>query len=51
MTELHNAQPALPFRHLVVLANPAPEGFDHAIVDAYREVVESHHQDVLVRDL
>lgn len=51
MTDSHDAQHAQPLRHLVVLANPAPQGFDHAIVDAYREVVESHHQHVLVRDL
>ena len=27
-------------RHLVVLANPAPDGFDHAIVDAYRTPID-----------
>lgn len=39
------------FRHLVVLANPTPEGFDHAIVDAYREAVAANHHSVEVRDL
>jgi len=48
MTDTHAAPQ---FRHLVVLANPAPEGFDHAIVEAYREIVESNHQEVLIRDL
>ena len=40
-----------PFHHLVVLANPAPDGFDHAIVAAYKQEVERHYQMVQVRDL
>lgn len=39
------------FHHLVVLANPAPESFDHAIVDAYAEVAERLGHAVVVRDL
>ncbi|MBB4619628.1 NAD(P)H-dependent oxidoreductase [Sphingomonas abaci] len=47
------ATPAAPatFNHLVVLANPAPDGFDHSIVAAYAQEVERHHQAVQVRDL
>jgi len=38
-------------RHLVVLANPSSESFDHSIVEAYREVAERNHHSVTVRDL
>lgn len=51
MTDTSASSAREPFNHLVVLANPAPEGFDHAIVTAYREEVERHHQKVQVRDL
>jgi NAD(P)H dehydrogenase (quinone) len=51
MTDTASNEPHQTFRHLVVLANPSPEGFDHAIVQAYREVVESCRQTVIVRDL
>ncbi|MCL6305266.1 hypothetical protein M4Q69_11755, partial [Streptococcus agalactiae] len=39
------------FNHLVVLANPAVDGFDHAIAAAYKQEVERLHQSVHVRDL
>ncbi|MEG3166137.1 NAD(P)H-dependent oxidoreductase [Sphingomonas sp. PB2P19] len=37
--------------HLVVSANPAPDGFDHAIVEAYRTTATEHGHTVVVRDL
>lgn len=39
------------FNHLLVLANPAADGFDHAIAAAYAQEVERLHQSVQVRDL
>lgn len=39
------------FRHLLVLANPSPGSFDHAIANAYADEVERHHQVANVRDL
>ena len=39
------------FNHLVILANPAADGFDHAIATAYSQEVERLHQSVHVRDL
>lgn len=39
------------FTHLVVLANPSADGFDHAIAEAYAEEVKRLHQSVQIRDL
>ena len=39
------------FNHLVILANPAADGFDHAIATAYSQEVERLHKSVHVRDL
>ncbi|MGN6374584.1 MAG: NAD(P)H-dependent oxidoreductase [Sphingomonas sp.] len=38
-------------RHLIVLANPAPQSFDHALADAYAREVEAQGQEVRLRDL
>jgi NAD(P)H dehydrogenase (quinone) len=38
-------------RHLVVLANPEPAGFDHALAAAYVEAVEQGGQEAVLRDL
>lgn len=38
-------------RHLLVLANPVAESFDHALAAAYAEVARSYRQEVVVRDL
>jgi NAD(P)H dehydrogenase (quinone) len=37
--------------HLIVCANPSPDSFDTAIVDAYMTVARDHGHDVVVRDL
>jgi len=38
-------------RHLIILANPAPASFDHALAAAYEETVRAAGQDIAVRDL
>jgi NAD(P)H dehydrogenase (quinone) len=38
-------------RHLVIVANPSVDSFDHAIVETYRDAVRAQGQDVVVRDL
>lgn len=39
------------YRHLLILANPVIKSFDHALADAYADVVRSYRQDVEIRDL
>lgn len=39
------------FRHLLVLANPSPGSFDHAVADAYADEVARLSQVASVRDL
>lgn len=51
MNDIAATQASAPFNHLIVLANPAPDGFDHAVVKAYAEEVQRHDQSVQVRDL
>jgi NAD(P)H dehydrogenase (quinone) len=38
-------------QHLIIFASPNARSFDHAIVDAYAEVVAAHGQGVILRDL
>jgi len=39
------------YRHLLVLANPVGDSFDHALAGAYEEVARSYRQEVVIRDL
>lgn len=45
-----SATPA-PIRHLLVYANPAPDSFDHAIVETYAAETARRGQETIVRDL
>lgn len=38
-------------KHLLVLANPSPQSFDHSIASTYAGVVKDNHQEIAVRDL
>lgn len=40
-----------PIRHHLVYANPSPDSFDHAIVEAYVAETERRGQETVVRDL
>lgn len=51
MSAAAGSKPGEPFRHLIVIANPSPLSFGHAIVNAYTNVAERHRQAVEVRDL
>lgn len=42
---------AAPINHLLVLANPAPDSFCHAIAERYAAEAGACHQSVVVRDL
>ncbi|KER38118.1 hypothetical protein AL00_01960 [Sphingobium indicum F2] len=38
-------------KHLLVLANPSPQSFDHSIASAYTGVVKDNRQQIVIRDL
>lgn len=38
-------------KHLLVLANPSPQSFDHSIASAYAGVVKGNRQQIVIRDL
>ncbi len=49
MTEKSSTQTSL--HHLLVLANPSPASFDHAIAASYADVVKDRGQEIMIRDL
>ncbi len=40
-----------PLRHLLVLANPSPDSFNHAMAQTYAQAVRDKGQEVVLRDL
>lgn len=51
MSTASQASPRSANRHLIVLANPSQDSFDHSIAETYRRVAEENHQQVVIRDL